>query len=45
MLEEDLSAEADQDALHGIEAGGFAQWSHLDHTLDTIAAALGHRHL
>jgi Ser/Thr protein kinase RdoA (MazF antagonist) len=40
ILEEDTSGEQDEDLLYGIEAWGFAQWSALDETLDTIAAAL-----
>jgi aminoglycoside phosphotransferase (APT) family kinase protein len=40
ILEENVSAEEDEDALHGIEAWGFAQWSALDETLAAIASAL-----
>jgi aminoglycoside phosphotransferase (APT) family kinase protein len=42
ILEENTSEEQDEDALEGMEAYGFAQWSALDETLDGIAAALRH---
>jgi aminoglycoside phosphotransferase (APT) family kinase protein len=42
ILEEHTTAEQDQDALAGIEACGFAQWSALDKTLTGIAAGLRH---
>jgi aminoglycoside phosphotransferase (APT) family kinase protein len=45
MLAQNTTPDDDADALHGIEAWGFAQWARLDKTLDGIAAALGHRHL
>jgi aminoglycoside phosphotransferase (APT) family kinase protein len=40
ILEENSSPEEDEDALYGIEAWGFVQWSTLDQTLDGMAAAL-----
>ncbi len=40
---ENTPAGQDTDALHGIEAWGFAQWAVLDETLAGIAAALEHR--
>lgn len=43
MLHEHTAADEDADALHGIQAWGFGQWEQLDETLDSIAAALGHR--
>jgi aminoglycoside phosphotransferase (APT) family kinase protein len=43
ILEENTTAEQDQDALAGIEASGFVQWSALDKTLAGIAAGLRHR--
>ena len=36
------SEEQDEDALEGMEAYGFAQWSALDETLDSISVALRH---
>jgi hypothetical protein len=42
ILEENTSEEQDEDALEGMEAYGFAQWSTLDETLDGIAVALRH---
>jgi spectinomycin phosphotransferase len=42
ILEENTSEEQDEDALEGMEAYGFAQWSALDETLDGIAVALRH---
>jgi aminoglycoside phosphotransferase (APT) family kinase protein len=45
ILEQNTSAEEDDDALYGIQAWGFAQWTALDETLDGIAAALQHRNL
>ncbi len=46
ILKEHTTPDGDADALHGIEAWGFTQWSALDETLDGIAAALGgHRHM
>ncbi len=43
ILEENTSAEEDEELLYGIEAWGFAQWSALDETLERIAAALHHQ--
>jgi aminoglycoside phosphotransferase (APT) family kinase protein len=43
ILEEHNLAEQDEDALHGIETWGFAQWRTLDETLGRIAAALRHQ--
>jgi spectinomycin phosphotransferase len=40
ILDGDGSPEEDADALHGIDAWGFAEWRALDATLDRIAAAL-----
>jgi spectinomycin phosphotransferase len=40
ILEENNTPEEDEDALYGIEAWGFVQWSTLDKTLDSMAAAL-----
>ena len=43
ILEENTTAEDDQEALMGMEAHGFAQWAALDSTLAGIAGALSHR--
>lgn len=41
IVQENTTAEEDEDALGGIEMWGFAQWSILDDTLAIVAAALG----
>ncbi len=40
LLEENHSAQEDEEALRGMELGGFAQWAALDETLADIATAL-----
>jgi aminoglycoside phosphotransferase (APT) family kinase protein len=42
VLEENTSEEQDEDALEGMDAYGFTQWSALDERLDSIAVALRH---
>lgn len=42
ILESGDAEEQDEDALRGIEAWGFAQWSVLNRTLDEIGVALAH---